>query len=325
MTHAALDSLCAYARDNAGDQAADLADFVAAYYDNADPNELQARGPSTLLALASAHRRLLQVFLTGITPQVNVFNPSLAEHGFVSAKTVIQIVHQDLPFLVDSVTMAVNRSGRMAHWIVHPLLHIDRTEAGALAGVTVATMQGHHDQSIVSMILVECDRIVQTPDRTQLADELIQVLSDVRAAVADWSPMLQRLQSVRAASANSPLSAQGQLEGLEFLHWLEAEHFTFLGARDYRSVRHGDGVSLVAVAESGLGILRGQPKTPSSHLPTDALEFAESDQLVLVTKAMTRSTVHRPAWLDCLAVKQFDNTGKVVGESRFLGLYTSKA
>ena len=90
-------------------------------------------------------------------------------------------------------------------------------------------------------------------------------------------------------------------------------------------MRHDDGVSLVAVPETGLGILRGEAKTPSSRLPADALEFAESDQLVLVTKAMTRSTVHRPAWLDCLAVKRFDSNGKVVGESRFLGLYTSKA
>ena len=81
----------------------------------------------------------------------------------------------------------------------------------------------------------------------------------------------------------------------------------------------------MAVAESGLGILRGEPKTPVSRLPADALEFLDSDQLVLVTKAMTRATVHRPAWLDCLTVKRYDAAGKVIGEARFLGLYTSKA
>jgi glutamate dehydrogenase len=325
MTHAALASLFSYARDNAGDQSVELAEFVAAYYENADPDELLARGPATLLALANAHRRLLKEFLSSTTAQVRVFNPTLAEHGFVSAKTVIQIVLHDQPFLVDSVTMAVNRSNRMAHWIVHPLLTLENDPAGSSLKVTLATAQGHHDQSIVSMILVECDRIVQADERQQLADELTLVLSDVRMAVADWPAMLQRLRSVREASANSPLSAQGQLEGLEFLHWLETEHFTFLGARDYQLVRHEDGVNLVALGETGLGILRGEPKTPNSRLPTDALEFAESDQLVLVTKAMTRSTVHRPAWLDCLAVKRFDDAGKVVGESRFLGLYTSKA
>jgi glutamate dehydrogenase len=250
----------------------------------------------------------------------------LAEEGFVSAKTVVQIVLHDLPFLVDSVTMAVNRSGRMAHWIVHPLLSVERTSASLLAGVSLARAQDRHrDQSIVSMILVECDRIVQVEDRMQLANELLQVLADVQGAVADWPLMLQRLQSVRATSDNSSLSAEGQLEGLEFLHWLEAEHFTFLGAREYQLVRQEDAINLVAVVESGLGILRGDPKTPNSRLPLDAFEFAESDQLVLVTKAMTRSTVHRPAWLDCFSVKRFDAVGKVIGESRFLGLYTSKA
>jgi glutamate dehydrogenase len=325
MTNAALASLCSYARDNAGDQATELADFVLAYYDNADPDELLARGPSTLVALANAHRRLLKEFLNGTMTQVRVFNPTLSEHGFVSAKTVIQIVLHDLPFLVDSVTMAVNRSSRMAHWIVHPLLNIELGIDGTLAGVSLATANSHHDQQIVSMILVECDRIVLADQRQQLADELTQVLSDVRCAVADWSAMLQRLQSVRTASENSGLSVQGQREGLEFLHWLEAEHFTFLGVRDYQLVRDDEGFNLVAIAESGLGILRGTPKTPTSRVSADAIAFAEADQLVLVTKAMTRSTVHRPAWLDCLTVKRFDQSGRVVGESRFLGLYTSKA
>ena len=92
MTHAALASLCSYARDNAGDQATELAAFVQAYFDNADPDELLARGPATLLALANAHRRLLKEFLGATTAQVRVFNPTLEEHGFVSSKTVIQIV-----------------------------------------------------------------------------------------------------------------------------------------------------------------------------------------------------------------------------------------
>ena len=253
MTHAALASLCSYAHDNAGDQASELADFVLAYFDKADPDELLARGPATLLALANAHRRLLNEFLSATTAQVRVFNPTLSEHGFVCAKTVIQIVLHDQPFLVDSVTMAVNRSNRMAHWIVHPLLTVQCEADGSLVGVTQATADGHRDKSIVTLILVECDRIVQATERQQLADELALVLSDVRVAVADWSAMLQRLQSVRESSANSPLSEQGQLEGLEFLHWLEAEHFTFLGARDYQLVRHDDGVSLVAVPETGLG------------------------------------------------------------------------
>jgi glutamate dehydrogenase len=114
-------------------------------------------------------------------------------------------------------------------------------------------------------------------------------------------------------------------EGLAFLLWLQAQHFTFLGARDYSVSRDGQTVHLTAIPQSGLGILRGEPTTPVSQLPLEAQAVLETDQLVFTTKAMTRSTVHRPAWLDCLAIKRFDDAGRVVGETRFLGLYTSKA
>ncbi|HEX5698184.1 MAG TPA: NAD-glutamate dehydrogenase, partial [Rhodoferax sp.] len=325
MTHATLADLRAYTLENAGAAAPVLADFVPAYFDNTDPDELQQRGPATLLALASAHWRLLDLASDDPDGRIRVFNPTLAEDGFVSEQTVIQIVHDDMPFLVDSVTMAINRSGRMVHWIVHPLLAVERDANANVKSARLATLDAQHDHQISSLILVECDRILLAEDRAQLAAELALVLYDVRAAVSDWEPMLRHLQAAREASALSPLSAKGQQEGVEFLLWLEAQHFTFLGARDYELVRDEDGINLVAIPDSGLGILRGEPKTPVSRLPVDAFDFLDSDQLVLVTKAMTRATVHRPAWLDCLTVKRFDATGKVIGEARFLGLYTSKA
>jgi len=325
MTHATLAALRTYTLENAGTASHQLADFVSAYFASADPDELQSRGSSTLLALANSHWRLLDAAPDSAGARIRVFNPTLAEDGFVSEHTVVQIVHDDMPFLVDSVTMAVNRSGRVAHWIVHPLLEVARDATGALTEAALAMPGAQHTHPISSLILVECDRILLASDRAQLVVELSQVLHDVRVAVSDWSHMLRHLQAVREASTQSPLSTTGQQEGVEFLLWLEAQHFTFLGARDYELVNEPDGVSLVAVPGTGLGILRGEPKSALSRLPADALDFVDSDQLVLVTKAMTRSTVHRPSWLDCLTVKRFDDSGKVVGEARFLGLYTSKA
>lgn len=325
MTHATLADLRTYTLENAGAAAPVLADYVSAYFQNTDPDELQQRGSATLLALAAAHWRLLDAAPDKLGGRIRVFNPTLAEDGFDSEHTVIQIVNDDMPFLVDSVTMAINRSGRMVHWIVHPLLAVERDAKAKVKSALLARQEALSSHQISSLILVECDRILLAADRDQLAAELSQVLHDVRAAVSDWAPMLAHLQAVREASSQSPLSAKGQQEGVEFLHWLESQHFTFLGARDYQLVRDEDGITLVAVAESGLGILRGEPKTPVSRLPLDALEFLDSDQLVLVTKAMTRATVHRPAWLDCLTIKRFDASGKVIGEARFLGLYTSKA
>ncbi len=325
MTHATLAALRTYTLENAGSASTDLADFVTAYFDKTDPDELHKRGPSSLLALANAHWRLLDAPTDAEGVRIRVFNPTLAEDGFVSEHTIIQIVHDDMPFLVDSVTMAVNRLGRTALWIVHPLLAVKRDANNRVKQVSQAQPQEQRNPHIASLILVECDRISSPAERTLLVQELSDVLRDVRAAVTDWVAMLAHLQAVRQASVVSALSATGQQEGIDFLNWLEDQHFTFLGARDYQLVQQESGMNLVAVPDSGLGILRGEAHTPLSRLPSDALEFIDSDQLVLVTKAMTRSTVHRPAWLDCLTVKRFDASGKVAGEARFLGLYTSKA
>jgi glutamate dehydrogenase len=325
MTNPALAELLVHTLEHAGPAATRLADFVSAYYDTTDPDELQARGPAKLFAIANAHWRLLESSRTAQSAKIRVFNPTLAEDGFVSEHTAIQIVHDDMPFLVDSVTMAVNRSGRTAHWIVHPLLGVERDAQGRLLKTSHAAPKGEQSTPVESLILVECDRIVSEADRAALADELARVLADVRAVVQDWRPMLERLQTVGAESTQSALPSAYQQEGIEFLRWLEDKHFTFLGARNYELVREGDAVSLVAVADTGLGILRGEVHTRVSSLPADAVALLDSDQLVLVTKAMTRSTVHRPAWLDYIAVKRFDAAGQVVGEARFLGLYTSTA
>ena len=325
MTIASVAALRTYVLENAGAASHELASFVPAYFDSADPDEVQARGPATLMAIANAHLRLLDLPRNANGARIRVFNPTLAEDGFVSEHTIIQIVHDDMPFLVDSVTMAVNRSGRIAHWIVHPLLIVERDDQNRISQTLLAKSQGTQTSQIESFILVECDRIAHESERNAMAAELARVLGDVRAAVTDWPTMLERLQAVCEAAQQSPLSSSGRQEGIEFLRWLEDKHFTFLGARDYELSREGDLVNLVAVPQSGLGILRGDASTPVSRLPTDAHVFLDADQLVLVTKAMTRATVHRPAWLDYIGVKRFDSAGHVVGESRFLGLYTSKS
>ena len=327
MTHSALDELLSYTQEHAGPSSTHLASFVAAYFDNTDPDELQARGPSTLFAIANAHWRLLDVARPANTAKVRVFNPTLAEDGFVCDHTVVQIVNDNMPFLVDSVTMAINRGNRTAHWIVHPLMSVTRDVHGKVTGISsaaTASARGLHDP-VESLIQVECDRIVSTTDQLALVAELERVLGDVRSAVQDWQAMLERARSMAAAASSSSLSASGRQEGVDFLRWLEDRHFTFLGARDYDLKRDGDVVSLVAKPETGLGILRGSVQTLETRLPPEAVALLESNELVLVTKAMTRATVHRPAWLDYVAVKRFDDAGNVVGEARFLGLYTATA
>ena len=201
MTHPALTELLTYTQEHAGPDANRLADFVLAYFENADPDEIQARGPATLFAIANAHWRLADGPCAPQSARIRVFNPTLAEDGFVSEHTAIQIVHDDMPFLVDSVTMAVNRSGRTAHWIVHPLLSVQRDKQGHLVKTASVAHLGEKTSPMASFILVECDRIVSEVDRAALAGELARILGDVRATVQDWQPMLNRLRAVADASA----------------------------------------------------------------------------------------------------------------------------
>ncbi|GAB4214039.1 MAG: NAD-glutamate dehydrogenase [Rhodoferax sp.] len=297
-----------------------LTQFVEAYFDDADPETLAERDPRELMALAQTHLRLL-LARTDPLPRVRVFNPNLADDGFESEHTVLQVVQDDMPFLVDSVTMAVNRSGRTAHWVVHPLLQIKADEQGRLQHCAPAARA--QAGPVVSMIRIECDRIATESDRDALAAEVSRVLADVRAAVQDWSAMVARLDEVMAAHALADDPAARR--DLAFLRWLKERHFTFLGARDYTVVRDARGVGLQAVPDSGLGLLRGAPQTPLAYLPDLAQSFVQSGARVWVTKAMTRSTVHRPAWLDCLSIKRQSADGQLVGELRLLGLFTSKA
>ena len=327
MTISHFAELIAYAQAHTGPASERQGPFITAYFENTDPDEIIVRGPATLFAQANAHWRLLDAPRAAHTPKIRVFNPTLAEDGFVSDHTVVQIVNDNMPFLVDSVTMAINRSGRTAHWIVHPLMSVARDVNGSVTSVsTVAAAKaaGRNDP-VESLILVECDRIVDVAAQQALVEDLKSVLSDVRGAVVDWQPMLSRVREVRSACEKYTQAPEKRDEAIAFLQWLEDRHFTFLGVRDYDLRREDGVVSLVALPESGLGILRGQVHTAETRLPPEVVALMDSTEMIMVTKAMTRATVHRPAWLDYIAVKRFDDAGTVIGESRFLGLYTSTA
>ena len=138
MTNSPLAELLSYTQAHAGPLAQRKTGFISAYFENTDPDEIQARGPAILFAIADAHWRLLDVPRPPQSAMVRVFNPTLAEDGFVSEHTVVQIVHDNMPFLVDSVTMAINRGNRTAHWIVHPLLSVARDKQGKISSATSA-------------------------------------------------------------------------------------------------------------------------------------------------------------------------------------------
>jgi glutamate dehydrogenase len=314
------------ARGNLAGPQADLAErFVHIYYGDADVQALAERDLGDLVGAAAAHLDFGRRHGGG-APKVHVFNPRLEEHGWQSTHTVVQIVSHDMPFLVDSVRMEINRQGLTLHLVVHPVLQVTRDAEGKLQDVALAAPSAA--EHLESFMYVEADRRTDPAQLQALAEGLQRVLADVAAAVADWEPMRQRLRALvdELEAAKSPLDADEAREASAFLSWLHDNHMTLLGYRDYDLVNENGEDALRIVRGSGLGILREREGTMLSTsfatLPPETRARARKPEILVLTKANTRATVHRPSYLDYVGVKRFDDQGRVIGERRILGLYT---
>ncbi|MFK0155495.1 NAD-glutamate dehydrogenase [Streptomyces sp. NPDC090499] len=312
--------------------------FLQRYYLHTAPEDLADRDPVDVFGAAVSHYRLAETRPQG-TANVRVHTPTVEENGWTCTHTVVEVVTDDMPFLVDSVTNELTRQGRGIHVVIHPQIAVRRDLTGNMIEVLPTPAVGEelpHDAYIESWIHVETDRETDRSDLKQITADLLRVLSDVREAVEDWEKMREAAVRVAEDLGAEPVPADLPRpeveEARELLRWLADDHFTFLGFREYQ-LRDDD--SLAAVPGTGLGILRsdpqhsgeeGHPVSPSfERLPADARAKAREHKLLVLTKANSRATVHRPSYLDYVGVKKFDADGNVVGERRFLGLFSSAA
>jgi glutamate dehydrogenase len=307
----------------AGPEADELERFVRRYYEHVAPQDLLERSHVDLAGAALAHWSLARVRRPAEI-KVHVYTPNVEEHGWDSPHTVVETVVEDMPFLVDSVSMELTRRGSAIHLVIRPIMDVQRDEVGRL--LAVGTGNGRPE----SLIHVEIDRQTDPAALAQLEEDLRRVLGDVRAAVEDWPAMRQRAVDIGAELADSPfLDSQEAAEARDLLAWMGEGHFTFLGYREY-DIGSEDGEDVLrAVSGSGLGILREAGDRPLSvsfqQLPPKVRKLAREKNLLNLTKANSRATVHRPSYLDYVGVKRFDASGEVAGERRFLGLYTHTA
>jgi glutamate dehydrogenase len=239
---------------------------------------------------------------------------------------VIEIISDDMPFIVDSVTMELGRQGYGIDLVIHPVVRVRRDPDGHLLDV-LEPDQTAPDAIGESVLHAEVDRERDRMQLSRLRENLERVIGEVRAAVEDWGPMRDRAGQLidELDRRPPPVDADEIQEVKSFLRWVAADHFTFLGYREYDLLVDGDGAGLQAVPDSGLGILRGPPKAAFKRLGSKAAELASARHILVLTKANSRSSVHRPAYLDYVGVKKFGTDGDVTGERRFLGLYTSTA
>ena len=311
----------------AGAQRDTLERFVQRYFGQVDPEDLAERAPADLYGAALSHWNFARKREPGRT-RVRVLNPSIEEHGWQSTHTIVEIVNDDMPFLVDSVTMEVNRHGLTLHLIIHPIVAVLRDGGGTLIDVAAGDDPNARRESFIH---VEVDRVTEPEHLEALAADVARVITDVRLAVTDWKKMQDQVTRVIAeVDAQAPPIPPDELaEGKAFLAWLADDHFTFLGYRCHDLVEADGEDALRIVAGSSLGIIREDPAigiaASFAQLPPGVRAYARRPELLFITKANARSTVHRPGYLDYVGVKRFDKAGNVCGEHRFLGLYTSTA
>ena len=321
-----IDSVCQRVREELPEgQASPAEAFVRQYYHWVPDEDLRDRTQADLFGAAMAHWRLALERQPGEV-KVRVYNPDPERDGWSSPHTVLEVVSDDMPFIVDSVQMELSREGFTIDLVIHPVLRVRRD---AEHRIVEMLDPGDQSEDTISESILHAE-VLREPERDRLEhlqDRIGAVLEKVRVAVQDWQPMRQRALELaeELKSDHLPASAEDGDEVRAFLNWVAGDHFTFLGYREYTLTENGDDAWVKALDDTGLGILRHRRPSPPRKLTEKAAALARASQLLLLTKANSSSPIHRPAYLDYIGVRKFDGEGKVIGEYRFLGLYTSSA
>ena len=300
----------------------DICAFIEAYYKNF-PFDLSAQ-KETLFGSALAHWRLAESpdIDTGV---INVFNPSIEHHGWVSPNTIIHVVIKDIPFLMDSIKMELVRLGCTLHSVAALAgVYNQRDSKGRIKQFNAAS--GTQE----AFVAIEVSHLAEAEEQTEVENAIRHVIDDVTICVDDWEAMKASMQESIDEITNMKLGFDEEdvQETKHFLEWL-LEYFTFMGARQYDTKGVGAKKGLYLVKDSGLGVLRDDSGSKVtrlySELPPDTRKIALSKQILMISKTNTQSTVHRPSYTDVIGIKRFNKLGKIIGEKRFIGLFTSDA
>lgn len=325
-----------YAQKLRAIEIADLKRFISAFYAPSSPEDLKAIDFNRLAVVAHSVWQLAAQRTPG-APTVRVFNPDTRKDGWKTTHTIIQIVNDDMPFLVDSITGLLSlRPGVRLHVMHHPVMFVNRGTDGKrqkTLGSSLLQKDEKESGSRESYIYVEIDGLTDPQNLKALEKDILNALQDVRFAVEDWRGMLAKAAETEAELEYAARQTKRKEfdEAQKFMAWLADDNFTFLGYREY--FFKGDPSKNIVEQDkaSGLGILRN----PNRHVMREASgltsasaeirDFLSQKRPLLVTKANTRARVHRTVHMDYISVKKYDKKGNPAGEKQFVGLFTSKS
>lgn len=260
---------------------------------------------------------------------IRIVNPMMPDGREIS---VLEILNDNMPFLFDSTLAELAEQGIEVTLVAHPIIAVERDEQGKLMRFHGETLPEGARGARESLIHLHITRIDVDADRQKLVDGLTMTLNDARACVADWKPMRARIEeAIKIFSTNPPpLPIDEIAEASQFLHWLCLDNFTFLGVREYRFSPDSEASDDITTGE-GLGILR-DPEVKVLRrgremvvMTSEIREFMREPSLLIVIKANVSSRVHRRIRMDYVGIKLYTPDGRLEGELRLVGLFTSGA
>ncbi len=256
--------------------------------------------------------------------KVSLFTPDLEKHGWESAHSVVVILAPDMPFLLDSARGELNRRNASIHKLHGQNFSLQRDKQGQITNLEARSDAGEN----VSLIYFEIDRCTDTADIDDTVAALQDILAEVALVVDDFSAMRDKLVEVKAQIENTPtIDAEQREENAVFVDWLLQNHITLLGYECLGVQHSGNSIRVVDIEESWLGVLRQRrtsgvqdlQQSIGIHLAEDASQHAQ----LTFSKSRIRSRVHRFAYPDYIEINEFDDSGRLSLQHRFMGLYTS--
>ena len=305
--------------------------FIDSYLSSVALSDISELSSENFFGLMRAHWKLAKKRQPGET-KVNVYNPSLKQSGWDCEYTVIEVINDDMPFLVDSVFSKLSRLGLDTQLVLHPIFNVMRSRIGKFEGFSFNTPV---TPQAVSESFMHFQVSKQPSEQlVEIRKEIFKVIKDVSIAVEDWVDMRATLSS---AIEKIDIQHHGACEEdihevKDFLKWVHDDHFTFLGYQDYDFVNKGKKFVITSNKKSSLGIFRNENylsepfiKKQSSKPRITGTLTSIPRELITVNKTDTISNVHRAVHMDSIGILRHNKQGKVIGQKVFVGLFTSGA
>ncbi|MDH5489075.1 MAG: NAD-glutamate dehydrogenase, partial [Rhodospirillaceae bacterium] len=304
--------------------------FLRHYFSGLSHDDLVSRQAKDFCAAALHHIKSAKKRRTG-EAIVNAFNPDLKKDGWMSERSIVEIVTGDKPFLLDSITAELNRHSVGIHLAIHPVVFVKRSSKGELEQI-VFDKNAKNDKDVVaeSFIHVEINKLPKER-LDEIKAGLLSVLGEVALAVNDWKNMRGQLGTLvdELEALKDKLPEETANEAKDFLRWLHNDNFTLLGYREYDFIGNGSAAKVKINENAPLGILRDHDRVAFNEIrnldkmPPHVRKFVQGGDIITVNKTDSLSRVHRSVQMDSIGIKKYDINGRVIGQRVFVGLFTA--